>query len=188
MLIAIIFDVSEQIDDFIKREAPLKGILVDYYLNFILFYGNLFSPLLIFIAVIFFTSKMASNSEIVAILSAGISFKRVLVPYLIAATLLASISLYLNHWLLPKANESRIAFEDTYLRYKFRNHNKNIHKQIAPDEFLSSRVLIQIDKQALKFLSKNGKMEKWFKNLWAILPVGIAPLINGLFRITRLEK
>ena len=136
MLIAIIFDVSEQIDDFIKREAPLKGILVDYYLNFILFYGNLFSPLLIFIAVIFFTSKMASNSEIVAILSAGISFKRVLVPYLIAATLLASISLYLNHWLLPKANESRIAFEDTYLRYKFRNHNKNIHKQIAPDEFL----------------------------------------------------
>ena len=73
---------------------------------------------------------MASNSEIVAILSAGISFKRVLVPYLIAATLLASISLYLNHWLLPKANESRIAFEDTYLRYKFRNHNKNIHKQI----------------------------------------------------------
>lgn len=136
MLIAIIFDFSEQIDDFIKREAPVNEIIFNYYLNFILFYGNLFSPLLIFIAVIFFTSKMASNTEIVAILSAGISFKRILIPYMIAATILATFSFYLNHWLLPKANTTRIEFEDNYLRYKFRNYNKNIHKQIAPDEFL----------------------------------------------------
>ena len=136
MLIAVIFDFSEKIDDFIRKSPPIKEILVDYYFNFILFFGNLFSPLLIFIAVIFFTSKLASNSEIVAILSAGISFKRFVVPYLFAATLLAGTSFYLNHWLIPKANSARIEFEDNYLRHKFHNVNRDIHKQIEPDVFI----------------------------------------------------
>lgn len=136
MLIAVVFDVSEKIDDFIKKSAPIDEILIDYYLNFILYFGNLFSPLLIFISVIFFTSKMASNSEVVAILSAGVSFKRLIVPYLIAATLLAGISYYLNNWLIPKANEVRIEFEDNYLRYQFAYVNRNIHKQMEPNKFI----------------------------------------------------
>ena len=84
MSIAMIFDVSEQIDDFIRHDAPLGGILIDYYLNFILFYGNLFSPLLIFLSVIFFTSQLANRSEIVAILSSGVSFRRLMFPYFVS--------------------------------------------------------------------------------------------------------
>ena len=87
--IIIVFDISEKLEDFIEREAPLRAIIVDYYLNFIPYFANMFSPLFIFISVIFFTSKMASNSEIVAILSGGISFRRFLRPYFICAFVLA---------------------------------------------------------------------------------------------------
>lgn len=83
--IAVVFDINEKIDDFMSHGAPLKSILLDYYLNFIPYYTNLFSPLFVFIAVIFFTSKMANNSEIIAILSNGVSFKRLMKPYMISA-------------------------------------------------------------------------------------------------------
>lgn len=136
MSIAIIFDVSEQIDDFIKNDAPVGGILIDYYLNFILFYGNLFSPLLIFLAVIFFTSQMASRTEIVAILSSGVSFNRLMLPYFISATLLAAGSFYLNNYLVPKANKTRIAFEGTYIHTFKRSLDQRIHKQIRPGEMI----------------------------------------------------
>ena len=192
MLIAIIFDVSEQIDDFIKREAPFKEIIFDYYLNFILFYGNLFSPLLIFIAVIFFTSKMASNSEIVAILSAGISFKRVLLPYMVGATILAGISLYLNHWVLPHANEARINFEDAYLRYQFKNHSKNIHRQVAPNEFLyfesfntdrgiGFKVSFEVWDNGAMVKKLIGNTARWdtSKSLWIINNYQIREFKNG---------
>jgi len=99
--IVIVFDLSEKIQDFIEKKAPIHAIIFDYYLNFIPYFANLFSPLFIFIAVIYFTSKMASNSEIVAILSSGISFKRFLRPYLISAFFLAGLSYYLNKiWVL----------------------------------------------------------------------------------------
>jgi lipopolysaccharide export system permease protein len=136
MLIAVIFDISERIDDFVKRSAPLDEIIIDYYLNFIIFYGNLFSSLMIFISVIFFTSNMAGKSEIVAILAGGVSFYRLLVPYMIAATILAFGSLYLNHWVIPKANKNRVAFEEAYFRHPFRNLNKNIHKQVVPGQIM----------------------------------------------------
>ena len=91
ILVVIIFDVSEKVDDFITRKAPLQAIVVDYYLNFIPFFINLFSSLFTFIAVIFFTSKLAARTEIVAILSSGISFRRLLVPYLVSASILAAL-------------------------------------------------------------------------------------------------
>ena len=99
MSIAMIFDISEQIDDLIKNKAPLWGVLFEYYLNFILFYGNLFSPLLVFLAVIFFTSQLASRTEIVAILSGGVSFNRLMLPYFISATILAALSFLLEQLL-----------------------------------------------------------------------------------------
>lgn len=136
MTIAIVFDVSEKIEDFLTNDAPLKAILLDYYLNFAIYYGNLLSFLIIFLSVIFFTSKMASNTEIVAILSSGVSFKRLLYPYFIAATILASGSYYLNHWLVPHANKVRLDFEEIYVRNAFRYVDKNIHKQISPGEFI----------------------------------------------------
>lgn len=135
MLIASIFDFSEKMDDFMDRNAPLSGILIDYYLNFIIFYGNLFSPLLIFISVIFFTSKMAARTEIVAILSSGVSFKRMLYPYLVGSAFLASISLVFNHFVIPYANKTRIEFEENYFKLSFNNYDKNIHKQIGPTTF-----------------------------------------------------
>lgn len=113
--ISVVFDINEKIDKFMSNSAPLKAIVVDYYLNFIPYYANLFSPLFIFIAVIFFTSKLASNSEIIAILSNGISFKRMLRPYMISAAIIALFSFVMSGYVIPPANKTRIEFEQTYV-------------------------------------------------------------------------
>jgi len=134
--IVIIFDISEKIDDFVSKEAPLKAIIFDYYLNFIPYFMNMFSPLFVFITVIFFTSKMAANSEIVAILSCGISFHRMMVPYMFSATLIAIFSLVLNLFVIPNANYERIEFQTKYLKGKSIRTNRNVHYQISPGEFV----------------------------------------------------
>lgn len=134
--IVIIFDISEKIDDFVSREAPLKAIILDYYLNFIPYFMNMFSPLFVFITVIFFTSKMAADSEIVAILSCGISFHRMMLPYIFSATLIAIFSLCLNLFIIPEANKTRSAFEAKYIRGHHVTTNRNVHYQISPGEFV----------------------------------------------------
>lgn len=134
--IVIIFDISEKIDDFVSREAPLRAIIFDYYVNFVPYFMNMFSPLFVFITVIFFTSKMAADSEIVAILSCGVSFHRMMVPYIFSATLIAIFSLSLNLFVIPKANETRIAFETKYIKGKHVTTSRNVHYQISPGEFL----------------------------------------------------
>lgn len=134
--IAVVFDVSEKIDDFIERDAPLNAIIFDYYLNFIPYFANLFSSLFIFISVIFFTSKLAYNTEIIAILSSGISFNRFLRPYLISATVLALFSFFLNNYIIPPANKTRLLFEEQYIRNEIQNHSRNIHKQILPGQYM----------------------------------------------------
>jgi len=136
ILVVIVFDISEKIDDFIESNAPLSAIVFDYYLNFIPFFANLFSPLFTFIAVIFFTSKMAFNTEIIAILGSGMSFKRMLLPYFIAATVITLLSLFLNNYVIPHANKARLDFEETYIRNKFRNLDRNIHRQIDKNTFI----------------------------------------------------
>ena len=134
--IVIIFDISEKIDDFVSKEAPLKAIIFDYYLNFIPYFVNMFSPLFVFITVIFFTSKMAADSEIVAILSCGISFHRMMVPYIISATLIAILSLGLNLFVIPRSNEIRVEFESKYIKGHNKTTVRDIHYQIAPGEFV----------------------------------------------------
>ena len=134
--IVIVFDISEKLEDFIEREAPLKAIAFDYYLNFIPYFANMFSPLFIFISVIFFTSKMAGKSEIVAILAGGVSFNRFLRPYIICAGLLAVLSFYLNNFMIPNANKKRLEFEEVYYRNKFRNFSQNIHMQIDSTSYI----------------------------------------------------
>ncbi|HBH06915.1 MAG TPA: hypothetical protein DDX92_09980 [Flavobacteriales bacterium] len=136
LAIAIIFDVTEKLDDFLKHDVPLSEIIYDYYVNFIFFYGNLFSPLFIFLAVIIFTSSMAYKSEIIAILSAGVSFQRLMFPYFLAATFLAIISLWLNHFTVPHASRERVAFEQAYVGYRAKDPNKNLHKQIKPGHYI----------------------------------------------------
>ena len=134
--IVIIFDISEKIDDFLKHDAPLKAIMFDYYLNFIPYFINLFSYLFTFIAVIFFTSKMASDTEIVAILSSGISFRRMLVPYFISATLLALMSFILANFVIPFTNRGMLDFERKYINDPKGSNDQNIHKQISPGTFI----------------------------------------------------
>lgn len=134
--IVIIFDISEKIDDFIERQVPIKIIVFDYYFNFIPYFANLFSALFTFISVIFFTSKLTSNSEVIAILSSGISFKRFLFPYFISSLILAVFSFLLINWIIPPANKSRLEFEEQWYRVKFRNKDRNIHRQIEPGVFV----------------------------------------------------
>jgi lipopolysaccharide export system permease protein len=136
VVIVVVFDISEKIDDFIEKEAPLKEILFSYYLNFIPYFINLFSYLFTFIAVIFFTSKMASGSEIIAILSSGISFWRMLWPYFISAVFLGVMSFYLANFLIPVTNKKMMVFEKTYLKNPYQYREKNIHMQIQPGTFI----------------------------------------------------
>jgi len=161
VLVAIIFDISEKIDDFIQSKAPVKVIIFEYYFNFIPFFVNLFSPLFTFIAVVFFTSKMASNTEIVAILSSGVSFRRFLLPYMLAATVLASLSFYLNNYIIPHANQKRLNFENTYIRNRFRNSDMNIHRQIKPGEYIYFESYNNFENIGSRFsyeVIKDGKM------------------------------
>ncbi len=134
--IVIIFDISEKVDDFVDQKAPLSAIIFQYYANFIPYFINMFSPLFVFITVIFFTSKLAANSEIVAILSGGISFGRLMYPYFLSAFVIAIFSLVLNLFIIPPANQVRLQFEGQYIKgAKFYNTNRNTHYQIAPGEF-----------------------------------------------------
>jgi lipopolysaccharide export system permease protein len=135
ILIVIIFDVSENIDSFIQKEAPLHAIIFDYYLNFIPYFINLFIYLFTFISVIFFTSKLAGNTEIIAILSSGVSFRRFLYPYMISAVLLAIMSFYLGNFLIPKTNQERRVFKNSYMENLTRDKTKNLHLQIAPNTY-----------------------------------------------------
>lgn len=113
--IAVVFDINEKIDKFMTNNASLKAIIFDYYLNFVPYYTNLFSPLFVFLAVIFFTSKMANNSEIIAILSNGIGFRRMMKPYMISALVIAIFSFIFGSYIIPPANATRIEFEQTYV-------------------------------------------------------------------------
>ena len=130
--ISVVFDINEKIDKFITNNASLHEIVFDYYLNFIPYYANLFSPLFVFIAVIFFTSKLASNSEIIAILSNGISFKRLLKPYMISATIIAIVTFIFGSFIIPPSNVKRVQFEDTYVRKKSVDYASKIQLQAAP--------------------------------------------------------
>lgn len=131
--IAVVFDINEKIDKFMSNSAPLKEIVFDYYLNFIPYYTNLFSPLFIFLAVIFFTSKMANNSEIIAILSNGIGFKRLMKPYMISAMLLAVFTFIFGSYVIPPANKTRIEFENKYIDPRQRKvGDRDIQFMIAP--------------------------------------------------------
>ena len=113
-VIACVIDYSQKIDDLVKNHAPTWDTLY-YFLNFIPHITALLFPLFIFIATIFFTSKMAYRSEIIAILSAGVSFKRFLRPYMVGAVLLGMVSLLANHWVVPMANKNINRFKAKYI-------------------------------------------------------------------------
>ena len=118
--IAIVFDFNENLSKFTQYHAPWRAIIFDYYANFIPYYSNLFSPLFVFIAVIFFTSKLAGHSEIIAMLAAGVSIKRLMRPYMLSCVVIAGLTFYLNSFVIPHGTVIRQNFETLY-----RNSKKN---------------------------------------------------------------
>ena len=128
--IAVVFDINENIDRFINNKAPVNAIIFDYYLNFIPYFSNLFSPLFVFIAVIFFTAKLAENSEIIAMFSTGMSFKRMMRPYMISAAIISILTFYLGAYIIPRGNVTRLDFEDRYKKKKKVEYVRNVQLEV----------------------------------------------------------
>ena len=144
--ISIVFDINENLAKFTNFHAPLRAIVFDYYANFVPYFANLFSPLFVFIAVIFFTSKLAGNSEIIAMLACGMSFKRLLRPYLISAALIAVLNFYLGAYIIPKGTVVRHDFESLY-----KNNKKNTS---------ASNIQLMVDKGVVAYLSQYDDIRK----------------------------
>ena len=129
--ISIVFDINENLAKFTSYHAPLRAIVFDYYANFVPYFANLFSPLFVFIAVIFFTSKLAGNSEIIAMLASGMSFKRLLRPYMISAALISALNFYLGSYVIPKGTVVRHDFESLYKNNKKITSAQNVQLQVG---------------------------------------------------------
>ncbi|MBO7077079.1 MAG: LptF/LptG family permease [Bacteroidales bacterium] len=151
IVIVIIFDLSEKIDYFVKNDAPLKAIIFDYYCNYIPYLVNMFASLFVFITVIFFTSRMAANSEIIAILSCGVSFHRMIVPFLASAALIALLSLGLTFFVIPHANATRVEFEAKYIKRHNTYNLRDLHYQISPGQFVYIESFSRWNNTAYKF-------------------------------------
>ncbi|MCP4313752.1 MAG: YjgP/YjgQ family permease [Bacteroidetes bacterium] len=150
--IVVIFDLSEKIDDFIESGAGVKEIVFDYYLNFIPYFAVLFSSLFAFIAVIYFTSRLAYNTEIIAILNSGMSFRRFLVPYLISASLIAVVAFFLSDQVIPGANKVKLDFEETYVRKRpIKFKTKDFHRQIEPGVYIYLQNYSNVSKLGYNF-------------------------------------
>ncbi|WP_288057291.1 LptF/LptG family permease [Xylanibacter rodentium] len=130
--ISIVFDVNENLAKFSTYHAPLKAIVLDYYANFIPYFANLFSPLFVFIAVIFFTSKLAGNSEIIAMLACGMSFKRLMRPYMISAALISVLNFFLGAYIIPQGTVVRQNFESLYKNSRKNTSASNVQLQVGP--------------------------------------------------------
>ncbi len=128
LAITVMFDINEKLDSFLK--APIKATIFDYFLNFLPYFANQFSPLFTFIAVIFFTSKLADNSEIIAMLSTGMSYRRLLMPYMLSAAVIAAATYVLSAYIIPPANVKRIDYQNVYVKNKKVDYGSNIQLQV----------------------------------------------------------
>lgn len=147
--VSIVFDVNENLAKFSEYHAPLKAIVFDYYLNFIPYFANLFSPLFVFIAVIFFTSKLAGNSEIIAMLASGVSFKRLIRPYMFSCVLISALSFYLAAFVIPHGTVVKQNFESMY---------KNKKRTTAADN-----VMLQVGKGVIAYIQHyDNQMKKGY--------------------------
>jgi lipopolysaccharide export system permease protein len=197
--IAVVFDFSEKIDDFLENNAPFRKIVFEYYLNFIPYFAVLFAPLFTFISVIFFTSRMAYNSEIIAILSSGVSFRRLLWPYFVAATVIMSFNFLLGNYIIPHANHVRFKFEEQYYHEGPQKFNdRNVHKQIEPGIFIYLEDYNTVNNYGRRFsiekfengelvsklLSQDIRWDTAFKK-WEIRNYYIRDYKNGKQKITQ---
>ena len=166
--IGVVFDFNENIDRFTESQAPWRAIVVDYYLNFIPYYANLFSALFVFISVIFFTTKLADHSEIIAMISAGISRRRLLVPYMISAAIIAAMTFYLGAEVIPRSSVKRLAFENTY---KKRNKNPTyadkVQLQVEPSVIAYMEHFDGVSKTGIHFSLDQFEQKKLVSHLSA---------------------
>ncbi|MCL3779682.1 YjgP/YjgQ family permease [Prolixibacteraceae bacterium JC049] len=199
--IAIIFDFSEKIDEFIEYEAPMRAIIFDYYMNFAPYFANLFSGLFTFIAVIFFTSKLAYNSEIIAILSSGVSFRRLMRPYMASATIIAIFSWTLSSFVIPSASATKFEFEKKYVNKKKDNTSRNVHLQVEPGVYIYLNSYTPTTDVGHKFTIEkfeNGALKsklkassiRWDreKKIWQLNQYTIRDFVDGKEILTSGEK
>lgn len=154
MILATVFDLAEKLSGFIEADASAKEIFFEYYINFIMFYGNMFSSMIIFVSVIWFTAKMAQDTEIIPIWNSGRPFARFIRPYMIAATILMLISLMFNHFIIPKSNKVRLAFEEKY-------YWKSMYVQDYHAEYPNNQVVYFSSYMSQTDIIENFVFEQW---------------------------
>lgn len=165
LAITVMFDINEKLDAFLK--APFKATICDYFINFLPYFANQFSPLFTFIAVIFFTSKLAGNSEIIAMLSTGMTFRRLTRPYLFSATVIALLTFILSAYIIPPANVKRIEYTNTYVKNKRVDYGSNIMLQAAPGEIAFFQRYDNTSKTGYKFSLERFENKKLVSRLTA---------------------
>ena len=135
-LLTVVVDFAEKVEDFMQPTGPTTyEIIFDYYLNFVPYITSLLIPLYALIAVIYFTSRLAANSEIIAIIGSGVNFYRILYPYVLEAFIIASLHFYANHYIFPISNKTRTQFENTYIwKHNFQGPTDNIHLFASKNE------------------------------------------------------
>ena len=190
VVIAIIFDYNEKIDKFASSNATWQQVVFDYYLNFVPYFVNLFSPLFVFIAVIFFTSKLADNSEIIAMKSTGMSFKRLLRPYFYSAALIALCTFMLGVYFIPRGNVERVNFENTYIKKKtditavdnvqmqvdtgvvaYITHFDNTNKSgygFSLDKFVNKKLVSHLTAQSIQYDTLSARRFSWTLRYYTI--------------------
>lgn len=174
MILATVFDVAEKLSEFIENDATAYEVIFEYYVNFILFYGNMFSSMIIFVSVIWFTAKMAQDTEIIPIWNSGRPFGRFVRPYMIAATILMLGSLIFNHFIIPSSNKTRLAFEEKYYRNTISVHNYHA-------EFPGNKIVYFNHYYAETGMVEDLVVEKWSDNgeLVSFLKVANASNTSG---------
>ena len=190
IVIAIIFDINEKIDKFTTSHAPVRKIVFDYYVNFIPYFTNLFSPLFVFIAVIFFTSKLAGNSEIIAMKSTGMSFRRLLRPYMLSAALIALTTYLLGAYVIPQSNVARVNFENKYVKKRtdvtsvdnvqmqvdtgvvaYITHFDNTRKSgygFSLDKFVDKKLVSHLTAQSIQYDTLSDRRFSWTLRMYEI--------------------
>ena len=187
--IAVIFDFNERIDKFTQSHVPMEKVIFDYYLNFIPYFSNLFSPLFVFIAVILFTSKLADNSEIIAMKAAGMSFKRLLRPYMVSAAIIAVTTFVLGAYVIPKGNIARVNFENAYIKKKKATSVDNVQMQVdtgvvayithfdnktksgygfSLDKFVDKKLVSHLTAQTIQYDTLSDRRYSWTLRMYRI--------------------
>ncbi|SHL70334.1 LptF/LptG family permease [Hymenobacter psychrotolerans] len=151
VMVICVIDFTEKNDDFIQHNLGAWKIITEYYVNLFPYYANLLSPITVFIAVVFVTAQLAARTEIVAILASGVSFKRLLVPYMMGSLVLAVVTVALTGWIIPNANKTRVEFERRYIKNPYRFSGRNVHIKVGPTSYAFMESYDNVNNVGYKF-------------------------------------